>query len=179
MAINLQASMQGAIDELLQGQISGSIQSLGRQPVIESLTVTENGTYTPESGVDGFNRVVVSLSGNIWIDNTDDNITVKIEPDGNVVVYLKGLTINQYATLDVMPTNCKIFGYVTNVDSRGAVSYAYDSDLTTRLGNVGFYNSRIQLWSTGGYLTSGTVWAVINLYYGNAQTNPYEAPTYD
>lgn len=33
----------------------------GRQPVVEELNVTTNGTYTPETGVDGFNPVVVNV----------------------------------------------------------------------------------------------------------------------
>lgn len=39
------------------------IQTGGGTPTIQSLTVTENGTYTAPSGVDGYSPVTVSVSG--------------------------------------------------------------------------------------------------------------------
>lgn len=37
------------------------IESLSREPVIEPLSVNENGVYIPEEGVDGFNQVTVDV----------------------------------------------------------------------------------------------------------------------
>ena len=40
------------------------IDSLSIQPVLETLSVTENGVYTPEDGVDGFSSVEVEVEAN-------------------------------------------------------------------------------------------------------------------
>jgi len=50
--------LSGMIQEFLEG----SIKSIGgKQPVIQSKTITENGTYNVPSGIDGFNPVVVNV----------------------------------------------------------------------------------------------------------------------
>ena len=32
-----------------------------KEPVLESISITANGTYTPEAGIDGYNSVSVSV----------------------------------------------------------------------------------------------------------------------
>lgn len=50
------------LSEMIQEFLEGSIKSIGgKQPVIQSKSITENGTYNAPSGVDGFNPVVVNV----------------------------------------------------------------------------------------------------------------------
>jgi hypothetical protein len=49
-------------DVMLAKALSGSGGG-GGEPVIEALSVTENGTYTAPSGVDGYSPVTVNVSG--------------------------------------------------------------------------------------------------------------------
>lgn len=56
-----------------------SIQT-GSTPVLDSITITSNGTYTPPAGIDGYNNITVNVSG-----GTVENIQVKVWfPDNNV-----------------------------------------------------------------------------------------------
>lgn len=55
-------SANGTYDTTLNDEVTVNVSS-GSAPVVQALSVTQNGTYTPSSGVDGFSSVTVSVGG--------------------------------------------------------------------------------------------------------------------
>lgn len=49
------------ISGMIQQFLEGNIKTLSAEPIIESKTITENGTYTAPEGVDGYSPVVVNV----------------------------------------------------------------------------------------------------------------------
>lgn len=57
----MEGTLKGSIADVLEGQISGSIELLAGEPVLENLSVSSNGVYEPRTGVDGFDKVTVDV----------------------------------------------------------------------------------------------------------------------
>lgn len=59
-----------------------SVQWGGSEAVVQPLSVTQNGTYSPPSGVDGYSPVTVNVSGITYTfaDDGNGNITITAVP---------------------------------------------------------------------------------------------------
>ena len=49
------------ISGMIQNYLEGQIKTIAGEPVIQSKTINENGTYTAPSGVDGYSPVIVNV----------------------------------------------------------------------------------------------------------------------
>lgn len=51
----------GTSDTYKPAEMAGAIAQIHGEPVLEALSVTENGTYDPSSGKDGFSQAIVNV----------------------------------------------------------------------------------------------------------------------
>lgn len=163
---------------------SSGFKKLQASKLVKTLTtktITQNGIYSADDyDSDGFSSVtvIVSGAGNVWIDNQDQTLTIKISADGDVRIYFNGYTINSSEYVVNLPQ--KLQCYFTMLTNDVIYTKSYGSDKTTQNGNVGLYQNEVRFWSIDlSVLQSGTLWAVLDRYGNSVQTNAYEAPTYD
>lgn len=105
----MEGTLRGSIADVLEGQISGSLELLAGEPVLENLSVSSNGVYEPRTGVDGFDKVTVNVPipepvlDSITI-NENGHFTPPAGTDGydDITVYVpyvsQGTTINENGT---------------------------------------------------------------------------------
>lgn len=82
------------------GGFTGAIENLPDEPVLEPLTVTEDGDYTPSVGVDGFSRVSVKVHGGGG--GASAGAVNFRDYDGTIV---QSYSAADFATLTAMPSN--------------------------------------------------------------------------
>lgn len=97
-------SKLGGTDTYTPAEMAGAISQIHGEPVLEALSVTENGTYNPSSGKDGFSQAVVNVpnsyaagdegkvvSNGALVAQTSDTVT---ENDTYDTTLINQLTVN-------------------------------------------------------------------------------------
>lgn len=126
--VNTQATLISEIKTALEGKAGG-----GTAPVIKTLEVTENGTYTAPTGVDGYSPVVVDI------------------PTSAGMVVKSGTTTSRTINTGLSDVE-QFFMYKETQTGTGLIRLHYTKDATSRM-----YASA---WSTQNYgtktITNGT-----------------------
>lgn len=114
----------------------------------ETLNVTSNGTYTPESGK-VYNAVIVNVSSSpTVITSNNDKFKlgiVEINNDNELVLTFSDATINAIENIDIF-NNQKLPNGIDKDTLR--LCKAYDSPAqTNQIGFVGFYQNTLRAWN--------------------------------
>ena len=82
----IEPSNNGKVLAIDNGKIVARSVQWGSSAVVQPLSVTQNGTYNPPSGVDGYSPVTVNVSGITYtfVDDGNGNITITAVPGDSV-----------------------------------------------------------------------------------------------
>lgn len=179
-------TQNGTYDTTTNNEVVVNVQGGGEGGVIQPLSVTQNGTYTPPSGVDGYAPVTVSVSGGCQYDSVfevhkadfsggSSNIAQGRMDNNYVVAYFHDNMSNTYtlngaqqafSVLSAGRGNGNIHGTTVPVQNSAAQmgSFAFENGSTfiTRHDDSGSYESFVGGWI--GLPAGGTI-------YENANSN--------
>lgn len=142
LEVNTQKILIDVIAQALEGKAAG-----GAEPIIEPLSVTENGTYTAPDGVRGYSPVTVNVKsgGSNLTDNTaalqDILEAVNALPEAGS----GGGKVEKEFTADLSITGFTRFngndGTFSTATTGRRTDYISTKDVTKIFGNAGFYYS--------------------------------------
>lgn len=157
----------------------------GSTPVINSLSVTENGTYTAPTGVDGYSPITVNVSGGQSLSRLVNHIEVVPEQDissaNRISVNLSVLTSYYiFVLIDVIPSSPDSSQYIALNWSIGKTQYGsfQASAILRPAGTIGTDNfctynestGELKLGGSYGHLLAGTKYHVYQFdFWGGSQ----------
>lgn len=117
------ADVTSAVASLIAGFGSGG----GSNPIIQALNITENGTYTAPSGVDGYSPVTVNVAASGGANIQSGSFT----PSENLTEYTVAVdgTVNNFCFWK--KTNALTYGVRTYVGSQAFGGTDYQQQITT------------------------------------------------
>lgn len=132
----------GTYDTTLKNSVTVSVPS--QTPVINPLSVTENGTYTAPTGVDGYSPVTVNVQGGggelkhaAVASRTNDGLTLEFK---NLIAEPKSFVI--YITTNYSPTNTKVIFFGDWIDSAALTLTKTESSLTYEVNPITFFGTK-------------------------------------